>query len=317
MQSRQLPRALRPGDRIGIVAPAGVVSREALERGLAEVRSWGLDPVLGDHVFDQRGYLAGDDAARAADLNRFFRDPSIAGILCARGGYGSLRILPLIDMDAVRRHPKVFVGFSDITTLHLAFWKEAGLVTFHGPMGEVHDPSGQMPPYNAACLKAAIFGQAFPGPVPWPDAPDAPEPVTVVPGTARGRLIGGNLELVSRLSGTPWHPDTRGSILVLEEVDEEPYRCDRMLTHLRLAGVLDGVAGVLFGHSPTCERPRTDRPSLHLLEVLHDHLAPLGVPVLYGFPCGHSRYRTTLPLGVQAELDATAGTLTILEAATV
>lgn len=310
-----LPRALRPGDRVGVVAPAGRVNPVALERGLAELRRWGLEPVLGAHVMEARGYLAGTDDQRAADLMRAFADDSLAGILCARGGYGCLRLLPRLDWDVIRAHPKVFAGFSDITTLHQAIWKEAGLVTFHAPMVEVHDEGG-LPEYNAAGLRAALTGAAYPGPVPLPAGPGAPALRTLVGGRARGRLLGGNLELVTKNIGTRWQLDATGAILVLEEVDEAPYRCDRMLMQLKLAGLLDGVAGIVFGHSPTCEAAPDGRPSLSLLEVLEELLVPLGVPLLYGFPCGHSRYRATLPLGCLAELDADAGRLTVLEPAT-
>lgn len=311
-----LPNALRPGDRVAVIAPAGRVDAAGLERGLAELRSWGLEPVPGAHLLASHGYLAGTDAQRAADLLWAFRDPAIAGVICARGGYGCLRLLPHLDWGVIRANPKAFAGFSDITTLHQAFWKEAGLVTFHGPMVSVAEPGG-MPAYNAAGLRAALMGQAYPGPVPLPEgAPDAPGLQTLVGGRARGRLLGGNLELVTRSIGTPWQLDTRGAILVLEDVDEAPYRVDRMLMQLRLAGLLDGVAGIVFGDSPTCLVHPEGRPSLTLFEVLGELLAPLGVPLLYGFPCGHSRYRATLPLGCLAELDAGAGTLTVLEPAT-
>ncbi|MBE3576723.1 MAG: LD-carboxypeptidase [Limnochordales bacterium] len=315
----RLPRPLRPGDKVAVVAPASPVDPIALERGLTLLTAWGLQPVLGEAIYLQHGYLAGPDHLRAADLNRFLADPSIAAILCARGGYGSLRILPLIDWAAARRNPKILVGFSDITALHLAFWKEAGWRTFHGPMVEIHDPSGQMHAYNVRNLHAALFGQAFPGVIPWPDAseaPDAPVPLTIVPGRAEGRLLGGNLEVLTRLIGTRWQPDFRGAILVLEDVDEAPYRIDRMLVQLKLAGLLDGVAGILFGHSPTCEKASNDRPSLTLIEILRELLTPLAIPVLYGFPCGHSRYRATLPLGTLARLDSESATLTVLEPAT-
>lgn len=310
-----LPKALLPGDRVGVVAPSGRVDPAALDRGLAELRTWGLEPAVGRHVLDGHGYLAATDAGRAADLMWAFQDPSLAGIICARGGYGCLRLLPLLDWDVIRAHPKVFAGFSDITTLHQAFWKEAGLVTFHAPMLSAAEPEG-MPRYNAEGLRGALFGTAYPGPAPLPDAPDAPALRTLVGGTARGRLLGGNLELVTRNLGTPWQLDTRGAILVLEDVDEAPYRVDRMLMQLKVAGLLDGVAGIVFGHSPTCEQGPEGRPSLTLFAVLEELLVPLGVPLLYGFPCGHSKYRATLPLGCQAELDAGAGRLTILERAT-
>lgn len=308
--------ALRPGDAVGVVAPAGVVDQEALGRGLRVLEDWGLRPLPGDSVYAARGYLAGPDAARATDVNRFLRDPDVKAVVAARGGYGTLRILGSVDLAALRRQPKILAGFSDLTALLMAAWQEAGLVTFHGPMLEVHDPSGAMPAYNREGLRRALFGEAFPGEIPWPDTPDAPRPVAIRAGIAQGRLVGGNLEVFTRLVGSPWQPRTAGTILVLEDVDEAPYRVDRMLVHLRLAGLLEGVAGVVFGDSPSCMTVPAGRPSLTLLEVLEDHLGPLGVPVLYGFPCGHGRYRATLPIGAMAELDAGAGRLRVLEPAT-
>lgn len=308
--------ALRPGDVVGVVAPAGPVDRDALERGLRMLEEWGLRPVPGDSLHASRGYLAGPDAVRAADVNRFLRDPGVKAVVAARGGYGTLRLLGSLDLAVLGRQPKILAGFSDLTALLVAAWEQVGLITFHGPMLEVRDPSGAMPAYNREGLRRALFGEAFPGEIPWPDAPDAPRAVTIRAGVARGRLVGGNLEVFTRLVGTPWHPRTAGAILVLEDLDEAPYRVDRMLVHLRLAGLLDGVAGVVFGDSPSCMTGPAGRPSLTLLEVLEDHLAPLGVPVLYGFPCGHSRYRATLPIGATAELDAGAGRLRVLEPAT-
>lgn len=310
------PRPLRPGDAVGIVAPAGAVAPEPFLRGLSLVERWGFRPVTGSHLMARHGYLAGTDEQRAADLNGMLADPAIRAIWFARGGYGVMRLLRRLNWDALRRDPKLIIGFSDITALHTACWREVGLVTFHGPMAEVHDPAGEMPAYNAEGLLRALTGRWGPGPIPLPQEADAPALVAVAPGRAQGRLLGGNLELLTRMAGTPWQPDTRGALLVLEEVDEAPYRIDRMLVHLQLAGMLDGVAGIIFGHSPSCEEGPEGRPSLTLMEVLHELLGPLGVPVLYGFPCGHSRYRATLPLGVMAELDADAGRLSLLEHAT-
>lgn len=304
--------ALRPGDAIGVVAPAGRVNPDALERGLAVLAGWGFRPVLGPGLALGHGYLAGTDAERVLDLHTFLADPEMAGVICARGGYGALRLLPLLDWDLVRRQPKVLVGFSDIAALHLALWQRARLVSFHGPLLEVHEE--EMPAYNAAGLRRALTATEALGEVPLPADLPAP-PATLVPGVARGPLLGGNLEVLTRLVGTPYLPDLRGAILLLEDVDEPPYRMDRMLMHLRLSGVLDGVAGVLFGYSPSCEQGPSDRPSLTLPEVLTELLVPLGKPLLYGFPCGHGRHRATLPLGTLVELDAGRARLTILEPA--
>jgi muramoyltetrapeptide carboxypeptidase len=306
-------RPLRPGDTLGIVAPAGPVLPENLGRGVTRLQSWGYKVALGEHVLAARGYLAGTDQQRAADFNQMWARPDVAAVLCAKGGYGVMRMLGGIDWDIVRAHPKFFCGFSDITALHAAIQREAGLVTFHGPMPAAF---GQAEAYNAAGFRAAMESTMPLGTIPWPaEGEELPLPVTVRPGVAEGRLMGGNLSLLAALAGTPWEPDYEGRIVLLEDIDEAPYRVDRMLVQLLLSGKLQRAAGILFGDSPSCLCNPEGRPSLTLPEVLEDLLAPLGIPVLYGFPCGHTAYRATLPMGVQARLDATAGSLTILEAA--
>lgn len=308
------PRPVRPGATIGVVAPSGPVPAGQLEAGLERLHAWGYKTVLGDSVLNGRGYLAGTDDQRAADFNRVWANPAVEAVICARGGYGAMRILERIDWDLVRRSPKFFCGFSDITTLHLAMAREAGLVTFHGPMVAAF---GGAEDYNAAGLRLALQEPGPLGEIPWPDPGEegAPRPFTVRSGVAEGRLSGGNLSLIVSLLGTRWEPDFTGCIILLEDVDEAPYRVDRMLTQLLLAGKLQRAAGILVGDSPTCLQGSPDRPSLTLMEVLADLLVPLGVPVLYGFPCGHGPHRATLPLGVRVRLDADNSTLTVLEPA--
>jgi len=310
----QKPRPVRPGATIGIVAPSGPVPADQLEAGLKRLHAWGYRTALGGAVLDRRGYLAGTDDERAADFNRLWADPAVEAVICARGGYGAMRVLERIDWDLIRRHPKFFCGFSDITALHLAMAREAGLVTFHGPMVAAF---GAAEEYNAAGLRRALQEPGPLGEIPWPDPGEegTPRPLTVRPGVAEGRLAGGNLSLIVSLLGTRWEPDFTGCIVLLEDLDEAPYRVDRMLTQLLLAGKLQRAAGILFGDSPTCWHGPPGRPSLTLPEVLDDLMAPLGVPVLYGFPCGHGPHRATLPLGVQVRLDADHATLAVLESA--
>lgn len=311
----QKARALRPGDLVGVVAPSGPVPDEALAAGVKLLEGWGFRVHVAPSVLARRGYLAGSDEARARDFNDLWANPDVAGILCARGGYGAMRILDRIDWSMVRERPKFFCGFSDITALHLALEQRAGLVTFHGPMVAAF---GAGEAYNEAELRRAITERRPLGTIPWPEAGEgAPVPLTVRPGVAEGRLIGGNLTLLCALMGTPWEPNLAGRLLMIEEVDEAPYRVDRMLQQLLLAGKLQQVKGVIFGDSPSCLRGPEGKPSLSLLEVLEDLLGPLGVPVLYGFPSGHTGYRATLPLGVEARLDARGGSLTFLESALV
>ncbi|HYG59774.1 MAG TPA: LD-carboxypeptidase [Symbiobacteriaceae bacterium] len=311
---RKAPR-LQYGDTIGVVAPAGPVPAEALEEGLARLRSWGYRTAVGHAVLNRRGYLAGNDAERAADFHRMWANPQVKGIICARGGYGAMRILERLDWELIARTPKFFCGFSDITALHVAMERKAGLVTFHGPMTAA---MGSAVTYNTAGQQTAMQATEPLGAVPWPEPGEgAPVPQAIRPGVAEGRLAGGNLSLLAALMGTPWEPDFAGRIVLLEDVDEAPYRVDRMLMHLLLAGKLQQAAGIVFGDSPSCMKGPEGKPSLTLAEVLEDHLGGLGIPVLYGFPCGHTGYRATIPLGVQARLDAGAGALTVLEGALV
>lgn len=309
------PRALRPGDTIAVVAPAGPAHPERLADGVALLRAWGFTVRLMPSTSVSRGFLAGEsDEAKAAELSACFADPAIAGIMCARGGYGSMRLLPFIDWEAIRAHPKLFCGYSDITALHLAMRRETGLVTFHGPIAERQgdDPEGPHP-WTAAGLRRALTSTTALGTITPP--PDAP-PLTVIrDGTAHGPLVGGNLTLVAALAGTRWQLDARGCILLLEDTNEAPYRVDRMLTQLHYAGIFDGVQGIVFGDSPTCDVPADEPRNFPLATVLADRLGHLGVPVVYGFPCGHTRFRATLPLGLPVTLDADTGTLTILEPA--
>lgn len=303
------PPALAEGDLVGVVAPASPPAEDReLQRGLEALAAMGLRVRLGRHLRlgggARAGYLAGPDRDRAADLMEMFRDPAVRAIFCARGGYGSARLLPLLDYRVIRRHPKILVGYSDITALHLAIHRRAGLVTFHGPM-VASDFGRGLSAFTAESLRRALFHPHPAGPVANP--PSLPPPVAVRPGVARGPLIGGNLSLVVSTLGTPFEIRTAGRILFLEEVGEPAYRVDRMLTQLRQAGKLDGVAGVAFGE---CGEGRED-----LMEVLHDRLGDLGVPVLANLAIGHGAEKATLPLGVRATLNAGAGWLAIDEAA--
>ena len=254
-------------------------------------------------------YLAGSDAGRLAELHCMFCDPEVRAIICLRGGYGSLRLLAGIDYHLIRSHPKILVGYSDITALHLAANKLAGLVTFHGPMIYPELGGEEVPAYTQENLWSAITAASPPGSI--PPLAGLP-PVTIVPGRAAGTLTGGNLSLITATLGTPLEIDTQGKILFLEEVDEAPYRIDRMLTQLRLAGKLEAAAGIVFGRCSGCEDAVAGSTPL---EVIAGIIAPLSIPCFYGLPAGHLAPQATLPLGVNALLDATAGTLTLLEAA--
>ncbi len=311
------PPALRAGDLVGLITPATAVT-DPDRLALAEhtVRYFGLRVKFGKHVGRRRGYLGGTIEERLDDLHQMFRDPEVKAIIAVRGGYGSAHLLDRIDYGLLRDHPKIFLGYSDITAMHLAIQKRAGLVTFHGPV-----ILSEFTEYTQTWFRRALFEAKPLGPVTNPPETNLLRPAhrlrTIRPGKARGRLVGGNLTLVSTTLGTPYEIDTRGRILFLEDVDEEPYSIDRMLTQLRLAGKLQAAAGIVFGECRDCA-PREFRPSfdstLSLGEVLDEILGKLDVPVLTGLTIGHTGDQLTLPLGVMASLDAGAKEMTLEEA---
>jgi muramoyltetrapeptide carboxypeptidase len=310
------PRALRPGDTIAVVAPSSPANPKRLTTGVELLRRWGFEVRVMPSTEGGRGYLAGTSAEQvAAELSGCFADPTIDGILCARGGYGTMHLLPHIDWESVRQNPKLFCGYSDITGLHLAIRREAGFVTFHGPMVQREGDEPELHPWTAAGLQRALTSTEPLGVVAAPE--DGPLVTAVVPGSATGPLVGGNLTLVCALVGTRWQLDAAGCVLLIEDMNEAPYRVDRMLTQLLLAGVLDRVRGIVFGDSPTCDAPPEDARTFPLTTILRERLGGLGVPIVYGFPCGHTPWRATLPLGVPVTLDAAAGTLAVLEPACV
>jgi muramoyltetrapeptide carboxypeptidase len=304
------PKRLYPGDTIGIVSPASPGDLEMNMAGIEWLEEQGFRIELGK-TFDQIwGYLSGSDAERAADINTMFASPSINAIICLRGGYGTMRLLELLDYPLIRSHPKIFVGYSDITALHTAIGQRTGLVTFHGPM-IASDMGKNLPDYTRDSFYRALTSS-------WPigsitNPPLSPPPQFLVSGTAQGYLTGGNLSLVVATLGTPYEIDTRGKILCLEEIGEEPYRIDRMLTHLRLAGKLQDAAGIVFAVCADCEI-EDDPPNFTLQEVLQDRLGDLGKPVLYHLYFGHTADKATLPLGAMAMLGVNG--LEVIETAT-
>ncbi|MEV0725619.1 LD-carboxypeptidase [Micromonospora purpureochromogenes] len=296
------PPVLRPGDTVMLVSPSGPTRPERVARGVELLTGWGLRPVLAPNAYARRGYLAGDDALRAADLNAAFADPEVRGVICTRGGYGAQRVVDLLDMAAVRRDPKVVAGFSDITALQFALWRGARLAGVHGPGAAWLDE--RTPLRSAESLHAALMTTE---PVTVAATPDEETFAVRVPGRAVGPLLGGNLCLITASIGTPDMPDLTGAVLLIEEVQEPPYKVDRMLTHLRRAGVLDGVAGVAVGQFTEC----ADGWDTTVTDVLTECLGELGVPVLGGLPVGHGVGQLTVPVGTRATLDADAGTLTV------
>ena len=291
------PEALYPGARIRVVAPSGTFDRALFDQGIARLRAR-YEVVFAEDIFDQRGYLAGDDARRARELNEALQDPFCQAILCARGGYGALRIVPNVTLVAVAKSPKLLIGFSDITALH-TIWQRARVTSLHASMaatlGELDDD------HFARWMRVMEGG-----------IPEAQELDVIVPGQCEGTIMGGNLSLLHALEGTPYSANAIGKIVFLEDVGEAPYRVDRMLTTMRLAGFFDGAVGIMLGaftKSPT----GPDGTSIH--DVLRERLCDLELPVVRTNAFGHVDNNGELPFGVHARIHATGakGTLNFLE----
>jgi len=308
-----VPRRLKKGDLIGVVCPASPVNDPSrIERGVRYLESIGYRTTVGRNALQRRGYLAGTDEERAADIHAMFADKHVRGIFCARGGYGTPRLLSLLDYRLIARNPKIFVGYSDITALALALWRKCRLVTYHGPMLAV-DLFADVNPFAEESFWRVLTSPERRATL----APADASPAQVrYPGSATGRLLGGNLSLLVSLLGTPYMPYLRGGILFLEETGEDPYRVDRMLTHLGNAGVLSRSAGVAIGRFTDCVPGDAAAPSLTLETILAEAAENTGRPFLTGFPIGHERRMVTVPVGIRALLDADKGVITLLEPAT-
>ena len=297
MPTPMRPRVLRPGDSVALVSPSGPVPADRVEHAVAVLTSWGLKPHVYPSVFKRFGFLGGTDEERAVDLNAAMSDPHIRAVWCTRGGYGVQRIVDRLDLTAIAHDPKLVIGFSDITGLHLALWRRIGLATIHGPVAAQLDK-------GAGSITALGAHHAIMTTDPVTLQADRAELTFGVRsrGRAEGPLLGGNLSLLAATIGTPDWPDLTGAILLLEDVSEEPYRVDRMLTHLLRSGLLTGVAGIAIGQFTECGE---------VAGVLAERLGPLGVPILGGLPVGHGEQHVAVPLGTRAVLDTDAGTLTV------
>jgi muramoyltetrapeptide carboxypeptidase len=288
-----LPPRLRPGDLIGIISPAGPVDASDLKPGLDLLTSRGFRVREAPHLCDRHGYLAGDDEARLSDLHAMFRDEEVAAVFCARGGYGSLRLLEKIDYDLIREHPKILVGYSDITALLMAIFQKTGLVAFHGPMVR------GLSTVSSDSLEGLLGILSSDQPVSFDHIKGNP----LLLGQAEGPLMGGNLSLICHLVGTPFLPSLEGCILFMEDRGEPLYRIDRMLTHLSLAGQLNGIAGLIAGEFIDCGQPS------EIDHLLMNLASGLNIPLVTRFPAGHGQNNLTLPLGVPAHLDTRRMTL--------
>lgn len=312
-RKRLLPPALNKGDTIGLVSPSSATD-DPFDLQLAQeaMQVLGFQVRTGAHYAARRGHLAGSDAERAGDLNAMFADKEVKAIICARGGSGAARLLPLLDYDAIRRNPKVLLGYSDITALHCAIQARTGLVTFHGPIG-----SGSWNRFNVDQFQRLFFNRELMQYQNLSEAGDELVPrknrtVTITGGKAQGELVGGNLTVLTALAGSSYLPDFSGKILFLEDVSEAPYRIDRMFSTLKLMGVLDRIAGVIFGECTDCN-PGDGYGSLTLPQIFDDYLNPLKIPVYRGAMIGHLRQQFIVPVGGKVEMDADAGTFRLLE----
>ena len=310
-----IPPRLKRGDVIGLVSPAGITrSRDKLsiiEETLAELD---LKLHVDEHAMDRWGYLAGKDEVRAAAINKMYSDPGVDAILTFIGGWGCARLLPYLDYDMIRSHPKIIMGFSDVTALLLAIFAKTGMVTFHGPSGRSGWNS-----FTVDYVKRLLFdGEAITYKNP-DDRGDNLTQVkdriqTITPGKVRGRLVVGNLTVLTALMGSDYLPDWKNHILFIEDVGEGIYRIDRMMTQLKLGGVLEQISGFVFGKCTDCDAD-SGYSSFTLGEVLEDHIKPLGIPAFRGAMIGHISNKFTIPLGIEAEIDADKGMIKLLEAA--
>jgi muramoyltetrapeptide carboxypeptidase len=308
------PKRLAEGDTVGLVLPASLaMEADSITFAKEQLEAIGLKVVVGAHAHDRWGYFAGRDRDRADDINRMFADDAIAGIVCYTGGWGSPRILPYLDYQLIARKPKVFLGYSDITALLNAIYQRSRVITFHGPVG-----GSNIDPYSLANLRRVVMTAEPPGLLTQPEKPPTElvsrrnRVIRLAPGKGTGRLVGGNLTMISSTMGTPYEIETTGAILFLEDIDEDIYRIDRMLTQLALAGKLNRLAGFIFGRCTNCEARM-----FSLEDVLRDRFGSLGVPAISGLAFGHTDQKMTLPVGAMATLDADAGTLSVDEAAVV
>ena len=304
-------KILREGDTIGMIAPSSPSpDKKRIEKAVKVIEEMGFHVAVGRSCYEKWGYFAGSDDTRANDINRFFADPEIDGIFCMRGGDGAPRVLDRLDMKNIAANPKVFLGYSDITALHLLFNQSAGFITFHGPMPVTEFIATDFVDYAYDFLRKALMSAEPLGEILSPEG--APPLEVFSPGEAQGELIGGNLSLICALMGTPYEIDTRRRILLIEDTDEPNYKIDRMLTQLRLAGKLHDAAGIVIGGFTNSE-PQDPNKAFPMNELLKSILLPIRKPVLMNLPFGHGPYKVTIPLGARAVLDGNNGRFFITE----
>ena len=298
-------KRLKYGDTIGLISPASPEEPEKIKNSMDFLRSQGFRVKEGNHLYDRWGYLAGQDKDRAKDLMNMFKDEEVDIILCMRGGYGSMRLLPYLDFKVIRDNPKIFVGFSDITAFLNTFSSYCRLITFHGPMGSSD--------FTDTATLSSFLTTLMNGYRPYKLI--NPSDITLtcnIGGIAKGRIVGGNLSLIAATLGTPYEIDTEDNILFIEDIGEQPYAVDRLLTHLHLAGKLQECSGFIIGQFTNCFLPNYER-SLTVNEIILDRILSLNKPTLSNFMSGHDYPKLTLPIGVKALIDCNIGEINILE----
>lgn len=306
------PPKLKQGDLIGIISPASSPDDlTRIERGVNYFERMGYRTIVGENVGQYRGYLAGDDDQRLSDLHKMFSNKEVKAIFAVRGGYGSPRLLDRINFSLIKKNPKVFVGYSDITALHLAFFQKAGLITFAGPMVAV-DFHNEVSQFTEEIFWRMVTSDKKFGRLP---IPEDEKLFTLIKGSTEGKLIGGNLALVLSIAGTEYLPNLKDKILFLEDIGENPYRIDRMLNQLKLMKVFKQIKGVILGTFTDCNETDPEKRSLSLNDVIFDYFSKLKIPIIYNFQHGHIKNNITLPIGLKYKLNATKGFVEITESA--
>ncbi len=309
------PKRLKKGDTIGLVTPSSPITKGQLEKTIKNLEELGFKLKYNEsHLLAEKGYLAGEDLLRATSVNRMFEDKTVDGIWCVRGGYGAGRILPMLDYKMIKKNPKVLIGYSDITGLIQGIFLNTGLICFHGPAG-----ASDFTDYTTRHVQNVIMTPSKEYTIEHLEEHETKEETLfhstiIAKGKAKGRLIGGNLTLITSLMGTPYDIDMDKKLVFLEDIGEKPYRIDRMLTQMLLAGKFDKARGVILGIFRGCEMKEGDK-SLKLAETMNDRFGKLGIPVMYGYSFGHIKNQFTLPVGIKAKMDTETKTVTLLEEA--
>ncbi len=311
------PAALKKGDTIGLVCPAySAFIREEVTIAVESLQAMGFKVLQGKHIFDRYGYLAGKDEDRAADINEMFGNKKVDAIMAMHGGWGCARILPLLDYELIKKNSKIFIGYSDITALLLGIYSQTGLVTFHGPVGSATWNAFSVDYFKNILIEGNATKMI--NPIRKGDALVQMDDriYTINSGKATGKLIGGNLTVLSHILGSKYVPDFKGAILFIEDVQEDTYRIDRMITQLKLAGILGQISGFIFGKCTNCP-PSNGYGALTIEDIFEDHIKPLKIPAFSGAMIGHIKDKFTVPVGIEATIDADEGTIKLKESAVV